>query len=337
MQSFVSSFIIFIKCDSKHIIINHSIELMRIKELDYLKCIFIILMIIFHLVYIGDTYPMAKRIVYTFHMSAFLLISGYLANTNKDAKAFTRDVFWIFFPYALMETGYVSLASFLPIRESIEDLSILVVCEKIFISPIGPYWYLHTLILCHVTYYLLYNLPIKLSGISHLILFALSLYLLSCGSLLSFANAMYYIIGVIIRQYGFNFKNVFFPSLFAVIPLVLLCFHQENLDRATLGGVMITYCAINLFCLLHNNLPSHARNICYFIGQNTFVILLFSPIFTFISKYYLPLFAIDPTGFCFMCFSVIFTIGGCLLIAYISDRLCLSNWFFGKKVIMKQL
>ena len=31
----------------------------RVKELDFLKCIFIILMIIFHLVYIGDSYPYA--------------------------------------------------------------------------------------------------------------------------------------------------------------------------------------------------------------------------------------------------------------------------------------
>lgn len=45
----------------------------RVKEIDYLKCIFITLMIIFHLVYIGDKYPYAKQIVYTFHMSAFLI------------------------------------------------------------------------------------------------------------------------------------------------------------------------------------------------------------------------------------------------------------------------
>ena len=32
----------------------------RIAELDYLKSIFILLMIVFHLVYIGDKYPYAK-------------------------------------------------------------------------------------------------------------------------------------------------------------------------------------------------------------------------------------------------------------------------------------
>ena len=59
----------------------------RIKELDYLKSIFILLMIVFHLVYIGDKYPYIKQIVYTFHMSAFLIISGYLDNVQKDIRS----------------------------------------------------------------------------------------------------------------------------------------------------------------------------------------------------------------------------------------------------------
>lgn len=66
----------------------------RVKEIDYLKCIFITLMIIFHLVYIGDKYPYAKQIVYTFHMSAFLIISGYLANNRgRMPEAFSASFY----------------------------------------------------------------------------------------------------------------------------------------------------------------------------------------------------------------------------------------------------
>ena len=50
----------------------------RISEIDYLRCVLILLMVAFHLVYIGDSYPYAKQVVYTFHMPGFLLISGYL-------------------------------------------------------------------------------------------------------------------------------------------------------------------------------------------------------------------------------------------------------------------
>ena len=82
----------------------------RIKELDYLKSIFILLMIVFHLVYIGDKYPYIKQIVYTFHMSAFLIISGYLDNVQKDIRSFVRKLFWIFVPYMCMEAGYVIMS-----------------------------------------------------------------------------------------------------------------------------------------------------------------------------------------------------------------------------------
>ena len=34
-----------------------------VPQLDYLKSIFIILMILFHLVYIGDSYPYMKQVV----------------------------------------------------------------------------------------------------------------------------------------------------------------------------------------------------------------------------------------------------------------------------------
>ena len=51
--------------------LSHS-KFMRIKELDYLKGVMIILVITFHLVYFEHLYPYAKQVVYTFHMPVFL-------------------------------------------------------------------------------------------------------------------------------------------------------------------------------------------------------------------------------------------------------------------------
>ena len=79
----------------------------RILELDYLKCVFILLMIVFHLVYIGNRYPVAKAFVYTFHMPGFLIISGYLLYVQKPVPQFLRYIQWILVPYLLMESGYV--------------------------------------------------------------------------------------------------------------------------------------------------------------------------------------------------------------------------------------
>ena len=75
----------------------------RIAELDYLKSIFILLMIVFHLVYIGDKYPYAKSLVYTFHMPAFLIISGYVMNIAKGIRPFLRTM-WLDF-YSIRRDG----------------------------------------------------------------------------------------------------------------------------------------------------------------------------------------------------------------------------------------
>ena len=101
---------------------------------------------------------MRNKIVYTFHMSAFLIISGYLANNRKDARSFLRKFLWIFIPYACMEAAYTVMSHFLPVRESVDAITPTVLLDKIFLHPMGPYWYLHTLILLQP--HLLYHIPL---------------------------------------------------------------------------------------------------------------------------------------------------------------------------------
>ncbi|WP_418585736.1 acyltransferase family protein [Phocaeicola sp.] len=303
----------------------------RIKELDFLKSIFIILMIIFHLVYIGDSYPYAKQVVYTFHMSAFLIISGYLNNINKEAKAFGRSLLWIFIPYVFMEAGYVVMSAVLPVREKVTELSAGLLLHKAIIAPMGPYWYLHTLILCNASYFLIYKVTDKWKGIIRFIILGIFLYILSEVRLLTFANAIYFLAGVAIRQSGLPIIRVFQPSFLSVVPLVILCCFPENLNRGTLAGVAITYLVISLLLATYTYLPEKVKTLLRYIGSNTLVILLFSPVFTILSKAYLPLFAFDATGICFTIVSVIFVISGCFGVTYVLDRLHISPYFLGKK------
>lgn len=303
----------------------------RIKELDFLKCVFIILMIIFHLVYIGDSYPYAKQVVYTFHMSAFLIISGYLNNINKETKAVGRSLLWIFIPYVIMEAGYVVMSAVLPVREKVDELSAGVLLYKALIAPMGPYWYLHTLILCNASYFLIYKVTDKWKGIIRFIILGIFLYILSELRLLTFANAIYFLAGVAIRQSGLPIIRVFQPSFLSVVPLVILCCFPENLNRGTLAGVAITYLVISLLLATYTYLPKKIKRLSLYIGSNTLVILLFSPVFTILSKAYLPLFAFDATGICFMIVSMIFVICGCFGMTYVLDRLHISPYFLGKK------
>ena len=91
----------------------------RLGELDFLKGVFIILMITFHLVNIGDSYPYAKRVVYTFHMPGFLIISGYLMNITKPCKDLIKTMLSYAIPYIVMESGYIVMAAVSPSHRAI--------------------------------------------------------------------------------------------------------------------------------------------------------------------------------------------------------------------------
>jgi len=296
----------------------------RIKELDYLKSILILLMVAFHLVYIGDKYPYIKQIVYTFHMPAFLIISGYLTNVQKDIKSFMRKLLWIFIPYLCLETGYVLMSHILPVRENVPEISSSILLHKIFIKPLGPYWYLHTLIICSLLYYLTFRYT-RMKTISQVILLGLGLFAVSYwGGIIVLANAIYFLAGVIIKQSKLPFIRIFQPSLLALVPMILLCCFPDNLNRGILAGITITYLAIIISLYAHS----------YFIGRNTLVIFLFSPLFTILCKMFLPFLFFEPTGILFMIISVAITVSGCIVIAWSMDKLHFSRFFFGQDAIL---
>ena len=306
----------------------------RIKELDYLKSILILLMVAFHLVYIGDKYPYIKQIVYTFHMPAFLIISGYLTNVQKDIRSFMKKLLWIFIPYLCMETGYVLMSHILPVRENVPEISSNILLHKIFIKPLGPYWYLHTLIICSLLYYLTFRYT-RMKTISQVILLGLGLFAVSYwGGIIVLANAIYFLAGVIIKQSKLPFIRIFQPSLLALVPMILLCCFPDNLNRGILAGITITYLAIIISLYAHSYLSKGIRQCSYFIGRNTLVIFLFSPLFTILCKMFLPFLFFEPTGILFMIISVAITVSGCIVIAWSMDKLHFSRFFFGQDAIL---
>ena len=306
----------------------------RIKELDYLKSILILLMVAFHLVYIGDKYPYIKQIVYTFHMPAFLIISGYLTNVQKDIRSFMRKLLWIFIPYLCLETGYVLMSHILPVRENVPEISSSILLHKIFIKPLGPYWYLHTLIICSLLYYLTFRYT-RMKTISQVILLGLGLFAVSYwGGIIVLANAIYFLAGVIIKQSKLPFIRIFQPSLLALVPMILLCCFPDNLNRGILAGITITYLAIIISLYAHSYLSKGIRQCSYFIGRNTLVIFLFYPLFTILCKMFLPFLFFEPTGILFMIISVAITVSGCIVIAWSMDKLHFSRFFFGQDAIL---
>ncbi|WP_300729784.1 acyltransferase [uncultured Bacteroides sp.] len=309
----------------------------RIGELDFLKGICILLMIVFHLVYIGDKYPLTKQFVYTFHMPIFLMISGYLMHVEKPARRFFASMLWIFIPYVIMESGYVVMSSILPVRDKVDDLSAGLWLEKLFLDPMGPYWYLHTLVLCGVTYWVVDRCGKKLDMVSRLILLALCLWIeADCVSLMVLSNAFYFMVGVVLHQCRMAYTGFFRPSWLAIVPLVLLACFPANFERFTLGGMAIVYTVSAFLLAVYGILPVGAARFINYWGANSFVLLVFSPVFTMLVKPLVPLFSFDPTGICFLAVALTLAVAGSWFLARVMDLLHLSRFFWGKDVMLQK-
>jgi fucose 4-O-acetylase-like acetyltransferase len=298
---------------------------MRIKELDYLKGVMIVLVITFHLVYFEHLYPYAKQVVYTFHMPVFLIISGYLMNISKTWKDFLLTIVGLAVPYLVMESGYVVMASLLPINEHIDNLTAGVFFDKLLLHPLGPYWYLHTLILCGLTYRCL----------NSIIPMVLVFYLLShVLGLLTFSLAICFMVGAALRQSQTDFLHFFRSSPFAILAFALLICEPAYLSPATLGGVLIVYMAISscLFAFRYASRP--VLNVIGFLGRNSLLLYVFSPIFTILCKQLVPCLAFDKTGILFLIASLAVCISGSLAIGYVMDMLRISPLFFRKQRVV---
>ena len=302
----------------------------RIDELDFLKGIFIILMITFHLVYIGDSYPYAKRIVYTFHMPGFLIISGYLMNITKPCKDLIKTMLGYAIPYVVMESGYIVMAAVLPIREHIDVLTFGGFIDRLLLHPIGPYWYLQTLITCGVSYILVFHfVPMKTN--SRIILLGIIFHVLSdMLGITSFACSLYFLAGVLLRQSGISFTDVFQQSPMAIIAFVLLAMHPQNLLMDKSGGVLMVYLVIVGFLFVHSHAGQKENSLLTFLGKNTMPLFLFSPIFTFLCKPLVPVLLFDPTGLLFLSVSLLVCITGSLFVEWTMIRIGLSLYFYYK-------
>ena len=84
----------------------------RLKDIDFIKGIFIILMVLFHLNHFFSKYPDLTKWIYTFHMPIFLIFSGYFFNFRKNFHDLWISFRSILYPFLLFESiYYVGLAS----------------------------------------------------------------------------------------------------------------------------------------------------------------------------------------------------------------------------------
>ena len=302
----------------------------RIEELDYLKCLFVLLVVAFHLAYFADGYPLLKQWVYTFHMPGFLLISGYLMRVDRPLRKFARTLLWLAVPYLVLESSYIVLSSFLPVRDGIDHLTVSTFADKFFVHPLGPYWYLHTLILCGIGYYIIWQQK-GCNTISRLILLGFYLAGLAFVQLVAWDVSLYFVLGIIIRQSKLSFLQVFRPSWLAFIALLWLSCYPETFHKGSLGGLVTVYLVISAALAVFPHLPQCIKKAALFLGRNSLALFLFSPIFTMVCKIFIPYLTFDSSRVLFLTLSLPLCILGALAVCKVLDALHLSPWLFGRK------
>ena len=302
----------------------------RIEALDYLKCLFVLLMVAFHLAYFADGYPLLKQWVYNFHMPGFLLISGYLMRVDKTLHQFSRALLWFAVPYLILESSYITLSAFMPVRDGIEQLTLSTFADKFFLHPLGPYWYLHTLILCGIGYFIVWKRR-NYSTISRLILLCFYFAGLSFVQLVAWDVSLYFFLGVVIRQSKLSFLQVFRPSWLAFIALLWLGCYPETFHKGSLGGLITVYLVISAALAVFPHLLPSIKRAALFLGRNSLALFLFSPIFTMVCKIFIPYLAFDSSRLLFLALSLPLCVLGALSVCRVLDALHLSPWVLGRE------
>lgn len=323
----------------------------RNTDIDWIRAILIILMILIHIVSFGNAYPQLKAGILSFMMPTFLIITGYLVNIEKSPKEMGRYLMCLALPYVIMVTGFSVLSYFMPVRDGITELSLSQICEKIFVTSIGPYWFIQTMIICGILYYVSFKGAIwgtlrqgktTMSTTTSLFIFATLLLLLSKTPALSPSAATYYFIGAVLRQCHIGFDRIFRPSPVALLLWINLLGLEEWYDWGTLAIVFSCWCCISSLMWIHSLIKRLQDNVSVrktedtllYIGRNTLPIYLFHPIFTMAAKFYHPLFNWDRSEICFALVTIFIAIAGSIGIAKMMEKTHLA-YLFGKGKMLR--
>ena len=306
----------------------------KITEIDFVRSVLMCIVILVHIVSLGELYPSAKTAAFTFFMPAFLIITGYLVNINKSLRQFSLYILRIALPYIIMVTAFSLASLVMPVRDGLSELSVPALAERVFVTSIGPYWFLYDMIVCGVAYYAVFSLAPKSLGLaSRLSLLAFLLYVESWFiPLLTFGDASLYFIGVVLRQMGVGFVSAFRPSFFSLLPFAVLIVQRDLWNKWLC--LLLPFFAISFLIWCHNVFPLRVRDVMNYLGHNTLPIYIFHPIFTMLSKFYLPIFAFDPTGILHATTTVALSFVGSIIIAKTLDKTGVSC-IFGTKALIR--
>lgn len=306
-------------------------------EINVIRCILILLVILIHLTPFKECYPDVQNAVLAFVVPLFLFITGYLFNVNKTWRQFAVYLRSLTIMYVVFETTYIILSCFFHVNDGISELNISVILDKLVMNPIGPYWYLHTMIVCGSIYYAVHRVCIYLNIDCDISMSVFVSVLLSyCSPLLGLMAPLAYFAGVIFRKYFYchTFCGSFVAILIAMVTLFygIVC-NPEYAAQLSYFSILLSVCVMEFMIWAAKRLPSKASKILNYIGANTLPIYLFHSLFTLSSKVFLGSLITSGKIICFTILTITVATIGSLLIGHAMDSIGLSILLFKRKMM----
>lgn len=306
-------------------------------EINVIRCILILLVILIHLTPFKECYPDVQNAVLAFVVPLFLFITGYLFNVNKTWRQFAVYLRSLTIMYVVFETTYIILSCFFHVNDGISELNISVILDKLVMNPIGPYWYLHTMIVCGSIYYAVHRVCIYLNTDCDISMSVFVSVLLSyCSPLLGLMAPLAYFAGVIYRKYFYchTFCGSFVAILIAMVTLFYgIVYNPKYAMQLSYFSILLSVCVLEFMIWSAKRLPLKASKVLNYVGANTLPIYLFHSLFTLSSKIFLGSLITSGNIVCFSILTITIATTGSLMIGHALDETGVSVLLFKKKMM----
>ncbi|MCK9609087.1 MAG: acyltransferase family protein [Methylomonas sp.] len=322
---------------------------MKVRQIvpDWIKGIAIILMVYGHTNHVGSLAMLQKQcvqVIYTFHMPIFLIVSGFFFRVKDDVFSEFKVVFRrLIIPYIVFISLYlVGLTliqtigvhtSNLPPNSFMDSLNI------IFIHPRGAYWFIHSLILIHLSFLVakLFSIRFKLDDAMFFSVVIFLLAILCDYELIKLRTVFYFFIGTVFSKFTGKLPGSLGVAGCMIVALLVLA--EPELFSFTF--VQIAWCLsiTALMAGIGNKLQNTLGvQIIAWFGRNTLIVLVLHAIFIVSMK---PighkLLIVDETGVINSVVVLFITLTGCVFASFIFDRIKLSEYLFGVKFLYSKL
>lgn len=315
----------------------------RISEIDSLKGLLIILVILGHTKEIHEHFRILYSWIYTFHMPIFFILAGIFYKPGLGIKEYYKKIAYNYLrPYFI--TAFIciiagSIYNHFTHHHFIESLTSLLF-NSLYVTSyrwtLGPIWFLWSLFWALTTFHLISS---KIHSSPTKLFITLSLFTLSVASLVIYmplslqsglSAVVYVYIGAWAKNYKDEIKNIcsYLPFVCVIIFLwVYTTLRMEVHISDTLypHGLTSVFCTsvISLFIISHAKLLE-CKFLTY-IGKHTLLILCIHQILIHVGGYNPPLNIMTANSFSLLIIECTYNTIITLALAFIFERIR-SKW-----------